>query len=177
MSDVPTPPRRRDLLTTAALALTAGGAAFALWPLMQATMPDAETRARRRLFNISVLPDESSMLLDVDAKPVLVFRRSQEELAALEASHADKTAASDWRNTPQRSPRAGVMACIAKCTVDQCVVVMNTGQQGRFLICPCCASRFDLSARRLSGPAPTDLMVPEYRFISSGEIEFTPQET
>ena len=174
MSDVPTPPRRRDLLTTAALALTAGGAAFALWPLMQATMPDAETRARRRLFNISSLPDEASMLLDVDGKPVLVFRRSQEERAALEASHAGKAAASDWRNTAQRSPRAGIMACIAKCTVDQCVVVMNTGTQGRFLICPCCASRFDLSARRLSGPAPADLTVPEYRFISPGEIEFAP---
>lgn len=172
MSDAPTPPRRRNLLTTTALALTAGAAAVALWPLLLATTPDAETRARRRLFNISVLPDDSSMLLDVDGKPVLVFRRSQEELAALEASHTGKTATSDWRNTPRRSPRAEIMACIAKCTVDQCVVVMNTGTQGRFLICPCCASRFDLSARRLSGPAPADLAVPEYRYISAGEIEF-----
>jgi ubiquinol-cytochrome c reductase iron-sulfur subunit len=175
MSDGPTPPRRRDLLTTTALALTAGGAAFALWPLLMATTPDAETRARRRLFNISSLPDEGSMLLDVDARPVLVFRRSPQERAALEASHAGKTAASNWRNTPLRSPRGEIMACIAKCPVDQCVVVMNTGTQGRFLICPCCASRFDLSARRSSGPAPTDLAVPEYRFISAGEIEFAPQ--
>lgn len=174
MSDVPTPPRRRDLLTTTALALTAGGAAFALWPLMQATMPDADTRARRRLFNITRLPNEGPMLIDVDGKPILVFRRSPEERATLEATHAGKAPASDWRNTPQRSPRAGIMACIAKCTFDQCVVVMNTGTQGRFLICPCCASRFDLSARRTAGPAPSDLVVPEYRYISTGEIEFTP---
>jgi ubiquinol-cytochrome c reductase iron-sulfur subunit len=139
-----------------------------------ATTPDAETRARRRLFNISRLPNEGPMLIDVDGKPILVFRRSPEELTTLEATHAGKAPASDWRNTPQRSPRAGIMAFIAKCTFDQCVVVMNTGTQGRFLICPCCASRFDLSARRLSGPAPTDLVVPEYRFISTGEIEFTP---
>jgi len=171
MSDVPTPPRRRDLLTTTALALAAGGAAFALWPLMQATMPDAETRARRRLFNISTLPDDGAMLIDVDGKPVLVFRRSPEELATLEAS---KVPASDWGNTAERFPRAGIMACIAKCTFDQCVVVMNSGQKGRFLMCPCCASRFNLSARRISGPASTDLAVPEYRFISAGEIEFTP---
>lgn len=134
-------------------------------------MPDAETRARRRLFNISSLPDDGAMLIDVDGKPVLVFRRSPEERATLEAS---KAPASDWRNTAERSPRAGIMACIAKCTFDQCVVVMNTGQQGRFLMCPCCASRFNLSARRISGPASTDLVVPEYRFISSGEIEFAP---
>lgn len=174
MSDASPPPRRRDLLTTSALALTAGGAAFALWPLMQATMPDAETRARRRLFNISTLPDESPMLIDVDGKPVLVFRRSAEERATLEAG---RKSASDWPDAPHRSPRADIMACIAKCTFDQCVVVMNTGTQGRFLICPCCASRFDLSARRISGPAPSDLVVPEYRFISAGEIEFAPQET
>lgn len=174
MSDAPTPPRRRDLLTTTALALTAGAAAVALWPLLLATTPDAETRARRRLFNISALPDDSSMLLDVDGKPVLIFRRSQEELAAIEASHAGKAAASDWRNTPKRSPRAEIMACIAKCTVDQCVVVMNTGTQGRFLICPCCASHFDLSARRQSGPASADLAIPDYRYISAGEIEFSP---
>lgn len=174
MSDAPTPPRRRDLLTTTALAVTAGGAAFALWPLLMATTPDAETRARRRLFNISALPDEGSMLLDVDARPVLVFRRSPEERAALEATHARHASANSWRNSPLRSPRGEIMTCIAKCPVDQCVVVMNTGTQGRFLICPCCASRFDLSARRQSGPAPADLAVPEYRYISAGEIEFAP---
>lgn len=177
MSDAPTPPRRRDLLTTTALALTAGGAAFALWPLLMATTPDAETRARRRLFNISSLPDDGSMLLDVDGKPVLVFRRSPEEIAALEVSHTGKTSARDWRNSPLRSPRGEIMACIAKCTFDQCVVVMNAGTQGSFLACPCCASRFDLSGRRMSGPTPADLAVPEYRYISTGEIEFAPLET
>ena len=174
MADAPTPPRRRDLLTTTALGVAAGGVALALWPLLMATGPDAETRARRRLFNISALPADAPMILDVDGKPVMVFRRSPGQVEALQARHADNSAAGDWRNSPGRSRRPDIMACIAKCTFDQCVVVVNEGAVGTSLACPCCASRFDLSGRRTQGPARDDLVVPEYRFISTGEIEFTP---
>lgn len=174
MADAPTPPRRRDLLTTTALGFAAGGVALALWPLVMAAGPDAETQARRRLFNISALPADTPMILDVDGKPVMIFRRSPEQVETLKARHAGDGSSDDWRSAPERSRRPDIMACIAKCTFDQCMVAMNEGRDGANLACPCCASRFDLSGRRTQGPARDDLVVPAYRFISTGEIEFAP---
>ena len=160
------PPRRRDLLTTSALTLTATGLLAALWPVISAMQPDQETRARRQIFNTAGLSETGQALINLDGTPVLIFHRTPKELEALAKATAPGTS-----EPPYRSQRPSIMVVNVRCPHDACLVVRNESYTGALLRCPCCASTFDLAGRRTGGRATQDLEVPRYRFISDVEIE------
>ena len=167
MSSTPEPPpRRRDLLTTSALVLSGGGLLAALWPVFSAMQPDEETRARQQIFNIGRLAETGQALVTLNGKPVLIFRRSLDEVEALAG-----TKASAPGEPPHRSVRPNIMVVSARCPQDACIVVRNETYTGGVLRCPCCASTFDLAGRHTAGPASRDLDIPPYRFLSDFEIE------
>jgi len=101
-----------------------------------------------------------------------VFRRSDEELQALQKPALPTSASADWRQSPFRSRRPDIMVCIASCTYDGAIVKRSNPPDRTSLSCILCNSKFDLAGRRTSGIAPRDLDIPDYRFISPGEIEF-----
>ena len=71
--------------------------------------------------------------------------------------------------------RRHIMVCSPHCTRDHCIVHREKpdGVDGiHYLQCPCCGSKYDLAGRAFTGPAPHNLMVPEYSFIGSEAIEF-----
>jgi len=122
------------------------------------------------MFALSTLGPSGETITEIDGKPILVFRRSDADLALVDASSAPTT--SDWRLSRFRSRRPDIMVCIAWCTYDEAIVKRTNPPDNGKLTCILCNSRFDLAGRRLSGLAPRDLDVPDYRFISPGEIEF-----
>ena len=160
------PPRRRDLLTTSALVLSGGGLLAALWPVLSAMQPDEEIRARQQIFNVGRLAETGQALVTLNGKPILIFRRSQDELKALERTQASGSAL-----PAHRAQRPNIMVVSARCPQDACIVVRNETYTGGVLRCPCCASIFDLAGRRTAGPAARDLDIPPYRFLSDFEIE------
>jgi ubiquinol-cytochrome c reductase iron-sulfur subunit len=139
---------------------------------MTATTPDEDSLARRRLLALSALGAAGETIAEIDGKPILVFRRTDAELQSLPASAPQTSATTNWRQSPFRSRRPDIMVCIATCTYDGAIVKRTNPPDNGRLICILCNSLFDLAGRRLSGLAPQDLVVPDYRFISPGEIEF-----
>jgi len=162
----PPPPRRRDLLTTSALALSATGLLATLWPIFSAMQPDEEARARQQIFHTSRLEDTGQALVNIDGTPILIFRRSPEEIAAFA-----KATAATAQDQSHRSQRPHIMVVNARCPADACTVMRNETYTGGILRCPCCASTFDLAGRRTAGRATRDLDIPAYRFLSDAEIE------
>jgi Rieske Fe-S protein len=160
------PPRRRDWLTTSALALSAAGLLAAFWPVIAALQPDQETRARRQVFNTARLSETGQAIVNLDGTPILIFLRTPKELEALA-----KVAGTRPDQPLHRSQRPAIMVVNARCPEDACIVVRNETYTGALLRCPCCASTFDLAGRRTSGRTTRDLEVPRYRFISEVEIE------
>jgi Rieske Fe-S protein len=134
--------------------------------------PDADSVARRRLFPLSSLGPDSEKIVEIDGKPILVFRRTDADLKGLAAATAQPASGADWRYTGFRSRRADIMVCIASCTYDGAIVKRSNPPDQTSLRCILCNSRFDLAGRKVSGIAPRDLDVPDYRFLSPGEIEF-----
>jgi ubiquinol-cytochrome c reductase iron-sulfur subunit len=59
---------------------------------------------------------------------------------------------------------------IANCTHLGCI---PTGESGEFdgWACPCHGSQFDTAGRIRKGPAPTNLVVPPYEFISDTLVQ------
>ncbi len=184
---------RRDFLVTAALTTAGAGAALALWPFFSAMGPAADVKARRVVFDTAEVVGRRRVTIDVYNAPVLIFRRTSEELAALRDHPSvpdprfdhgqpypsvQPSEADNWH----RSLRPEIMVCNSYCTRDPCLVLRPSELQGNLrdetyyafgdLQCPCCGSWYDLAGRPYSGPARANLRVPPHRYISATEIEF-----
>ena len=55
------------------------------------------------------------------------------------------------------------------CAAGRCHEGENKGEFGGYF-CPCHGSHYDTAARIRKGPAPTNLVVPEYTFTSDTSI-------
>jgi ubiquinol-cytochrome c reductase iron-sulfur subunit len=170
------PPRRRDLLTTAALTALGVSGGIALWPFIAALQPADDVLAQRTTFDTKALTGTAPSLVNVDQTPVMIFRRTPEDLIALRTANPklrDPASATsrqpEWAKNWHRSLRPDIMICLGMCTHGDCIVQRISPER---LHCPCCSSSYDLAGRIASGPAQTNLRVPAHRFISETEIEF-----
>jgi ubiquinol-cytochrome c reductase iron-sulfur subunit len=59
---------------------------------------------------------------------------------------------------------------VGSCTHLGCVPTFQTGDYGGWF-CPCHGSHYDTSGRIRKGPAPTNLPVPEYRFLTDTSVQ------
>jgi ubiquinol-cytochrome c reductase iron-sulfur subunit len=59
---------------------------------------------------------------------------------------------------------------VALCTHLGCIPVGDAGEFGGWA-CPCHGSQFDTSGRIRKGPAPTNLVIPPYQFLSDTVIQ------
>lgn len=185
-------PRRRDWLVTTAFTAAGVGTTLALWPFVAAMLPDDDDRARRFIFDIKPLVGTARTTIGVLDRPVMIYRRTPEQLAALRNAEMSNRARDphspegyafrdrdseeprqpDWAKNWHRSLRPEIMVCIAECTRDGVVVSNMGGSFDGGWMCPACGSKYDLAGRAYSGPAPSNLRVPLHRFVSEHEIEF-----
>lgn len=56
------------------------------------------------------------------------------------------------------------------CTHLGCVPLSNAGDFAGGYFCPCHGSHYDVSGRIRKGPAPLNLEVPPYKFLSDTKI-------
>jgi len=156
------------------------GAALALWPFIAALQPAEDTTARRTIFDTKNLTGIAPSLLNVNQTAVMIFRRTSRELISLNGAastsqprdpESKNSLQPEWARNWHRSLRPEFMICAATCTRGDCNVVRISAENDE-LLCPCCASRYDLAGRIKTGPAQANLRVPPHRFISTTEIEF-----
>ena len=58
---------------------------------------------------------------------------------------------------------------IGICTHLGCVPLSNAGEYGGWF-CPCHGSHYDVSGRIRKGPAPLNMEIPPYKFLSDTKI-------
>jgi len=64
----------------------------------------------------------------------------------------------------------GLLALYRKCTHLGCVPTFGAGDYGGWF-CPCHGSHYDASGRIRKGPAPLNLVVPDYEFASDTRVK------
>jgi ubiquinol-cytochrome c reductase iron-sulfur subunit len=160
---------RRDFLYVASSAAAAVGGAIALWPFIDQMNPAADTLALKEVeFDLAPIAAGQIVTIEWQKKPVFVRRRTPEEIKA-----AEDTPLGDLKD-PQadkdRVQKAEWLILVATCTHLGCVP-SNTmkGDYGGWL-CPCHGSHYDTSGRIRKGPAPQNLAVPPYQFISDTKV-------
>ena len=103
-------------------------------------------------------------------KPVFVRHRTPKEIAeAVAADHADLR---DPQTDAERVKpgKAEWLILVGICTHLGCVPTFGQGEYGGWL-CPCHGSQYDTSGRIRKGPAPKNLAVPDYTFLTDTKVK------
>ena len=162
-------PSRRDFLFIATGA--AGAVAFgaAVWPLIDQMNPDASTLAASTTeVDLSHIAEGQIVTVKWRGKPVFVRHRTTKEIAEVPRGCRSATCAIRRRDQ-SRVQKPEWLVVIGICTHLGCVPL---GHQGPYdgWFCPCHGSVYDLAARIRQGPAPYNLVLPPYTFISDSKI-------
>ena len=176
--------KRRRVLTIAVSAVGAVGVGYALVPFVASMNPSARAKAMGAPVEADISKLEPGQLLRVKwrGNPVCVLRRTEQnlkDLPTLEAKLADPESAiseqPEYCKNAHRSRKPELLVAIGICTHLGCspsyrpdVGAEDLGKEwkGGFF-CPCHGSTFDLAGRVYAGvPAPKNLVIPPYRFIS-----------
>ena len=164
-------PTRRDFIVLAATALSGVGAATLAWPFINSMNPTADVLALStvEIDLASVQPGQNIKVMWRGA-PVFVRRRTPKEVTDVRA-----VAMGDLIDPEQDEKRVKAghdewLVVVGVCTHLGCIPVANEGDFDGWL-CHCHGSQYDASGRVRHGPAPKNLLVPEYTFTSPTKIK------
>jgi ubiquinol-cytochrome c reductase iron-sulfur subunit len=162
---------RRDFLFLATGAVTATGLALAVWPFIDQMNPDAAVIAAGAPVEIDISPIAVGQIVKLFWRGKLIFIRHRSEKEIQEAEDVPLTALSDPEPDSKRVKpgHAPWLVVYGSCTHLGCVPLPNQGEYGGWL-CPCHGSQFDTSGRVRRGPAPINLPIPPYTFVSDTKI-------
>lgn len=160
---------RRDFLGMLTMATAAVGAASFAWPIIDSMNPSAEVLALASTeVDLSAMEVGQSITVIWRKKPVFIRRRTPEEIAEAAAVSLDELVDPQADSDRVQNPEFLIM--VGVCTHLGCIPL---GQQpgdtkGEFggWFCPCHGSHYDTSGRIRKGPAPTNLPVPDYEYLS-----------
>ena len=160
---------KRDFLLVSTYALAGVGAASFVWPLIDQMNPAADTLALASTeIDLSSLEEGQSITVKWRGKPVFVRHRTPDEI-----KQAKEVLIDDMRDPQADADRVAnekYIVLVGVCTHLGCVPLGQKtgdikGQYGGWF-CPCHGSHYDHSGRIRKGPAPTNLEVPSYKFLS-----------
>jgi len=180
---------RRQLLTTAASLMGGGAVVAAAVPFLASMKPSARAEAAGAPVEVDFSSLKPGEMITVEwrGKPIYVLHRSPEQMAELAKGDANlrdpesavKTQQPPYAQNETRSLRPEIGVMVGICTHLGCAPTfrpdagaadMGANWPGGFF-CPCHGSRFDLAGRVYAGvPAPTNLEVPPYRFLSDTRL-------
>jgi ubiquinol-cytochrome c reductase iron-sulfur subunit len=169
----PEDPGRRDFIVIATNAMAGLGAVAVAWPLIDQMNPAADTLALANIeVDLSKIVEGQSITVKWRGKPVFIRHRTEDEIAR--ASATDMSDLRDPESDQVRAEKPDYLVLVGVCTHLGCVPLgQKTGEvRGDYdgWFCPCHGSHYDTSGRIRKGPAPTNLEVPPYTFLSESVI-------
>ncbi len=165
---------RRDFLFTTTGAVGAVGAAAAVWPFIDQMNPAADTLALASTeVDLDAIEEGQSITVVWRGKPVFIRHRSAAEIKA--ATEGDKVDLPDPATDASRVKQAKWLILVGVCTHLGCIPLGNKSGEARGdfggWFCPCHGSHYDTSGRIRKGPAPLNLKVPSYEFLSDAKVK------
>jgi ubiquinol-cytochrome c reductase iron-sulfur subunit len=157
-------PQRRYFIEKAA-GITAGvGIAAATWPFIDSMNPTASDLSNATTqANIEGIRVDEVKTVEWEGKPIFIFHRTPEQIKRMQASMGSDI---DPEPDAERVIKSEWLIVIGLCTHLGCVPPKSPEGWK----CPCHGSIYDNSGRVLQSPAPKNLVVPPYKFVSESEI-------
>jgi len=182
---------RRDFLYIATGAVGAVGVALTAWPFISQMNPDASVLALASVeLDLSPIAEGQAITLKWRGNPVFIRHRTQAEIDAAKAVKMDELKDPLARNANVKDSdpatdenrvvggKEDFLVMMGVCTHLGCVPI---GNEGDFAVvegsakhggwfCPCHGSHYDTAGRIRKGPAPENLPVPVYAYLSDTKI-------
>jgi len=117
--------------------------------------------------DISKVEEGTAVTVMWRGKPVFIRHRTPAEIKIAEDTEMSEL--KDPQTDAERVKDPRYMVLVGICTHLGCVPVNKMGDYDGWY-CPCHGSHYDLSGRIRRGPAPLNLEVPAYKFLSSKTI-------
>ncbi|MBX9631568.1 MAG: ubiquinol-cytochrome c reductase iron-sulfur subunit [Burkholderiales bacterium] len=188
-SSSPSGSKRRFLLTVATAAVGGAGAVAVAVPFVRSMNPSARARAAGAPVEVDISKVEPGMMITVEwrGQPVWIVHRTPEMLAnipkmndrvadpessqPLQPAYVDKETRSI---KPDYLVLVGICSHLGCSPTEKLKIGADSGLGDEWLggfYCPCHGSKFDVAGRVLKGmPAPVNLKVPPYTFLSDSRI-------
>ena len=145
-----------------------------VWPLIDSMNPAADVLALASTeVDISAVEVGQAITVTWRGKPVFIRHRTPEEIAEAEDTPLDDLP--DPVPDAERVEKPDWLVMVGVCTHLGCVPLGQKpndpkGEYGGWF-CPCHGSHYDTSGRIRKGPAPTNLVSPEYAFLSDSVVK------
>lgn len=165
---------RRDFLFLATGFAAAAGVGLAAWPFIDSMNPAADVLALAST-GVDLGPVEVGQRITVTwrGKPVFIDHRTPE--AIKEAEDVDLGQLPDPQPDSARVQKAPWLIVIGICTHLGCIPLGQkpSDPRGEFggWFCPCHGSQYDTAGRIRKGPAPRNLDVPPYTFVTDTTVK------
>ncbi len=167
------------------------GAALTVWPFIAQMNPDASVLALSSVeVDLAPIAEGQAVTIKWRGNPVFIRHRTPKEIEAAKAVKMDelKDPIARSANVKEGEPatdanrvvggKENFIVMMGVCTHLGCVPIGNDGDYavvegsaktgGWF--CPCHGSHYDTSGRIRRGPAPENLAVPQYAYITDTKI-------
>jgi ubiquinol-cytochrome c reductase iron-sulfur subunit len=180
---------RRRFLTGTTVVVGAIGVVGAAAPFFASWLPSARAQNAGAPVDVDIgkLEPGQRLIVQWRGKPVWIFQRSPEQLAALptlddrlvDPKSTNPDQQPEFARNEARSIKPEIAVIVGICTHLGCSPGYYPEMQpqgfdpqwkGGFY-CPCHQSRFDLAGRVFQGvPAPTNLVIPPYHFADDTHV-------
>lgn len=160
---------RRQFLLAATSVVGAAGMVAAAYPFVASLNPAADVLAVGSVeVDIGAVTLGQAITVTWRGKPVFIRHRTDTEIAR--AKDEDQAVLRDPQTDAQRVVQDRWLVVVGICTHLGCVPLGQRagdprGDYGGWF-CPCHGSHYDLSGRIRKGPAPLNLEIPPYAFLS-----------
>lgn len=166
---IPQNEERRDFLNILSATTAAVGSGVFAWSLVDSMNPSKDVLALASVeVNIQAVEVGQAITVKWRGKPVFIRRRTQTEIK--QAMKDDNAALPDKEKDSERTQKPEWLIVLGVCTHLGCVPLgqANGAAKGDYngWFCPCHGSHYDTSGRIRKGPAPSNLVVPQYQFLS-----------
>jgi ubiquinol-cytochrome c reductase iron-sulfur subunit len=177
---------RRDFLYVASAATAAVGAAAFAWPFIDQMNPSSAALALGSTeVDLSAIPAGQQIVVKWRGQPLFVRHRTPAEIASAKAVDVASLPDGNARNAnvadnlpatdANRATKPEWLIVKGVCTHLGCTPTVSTpqmpeGDYGGWL-CHCHGSMYDTAGRIRKGPAPENLAVPPYSFLSDTRIK------
>jgi len=170
------PVRRRDFINVAAVSFAGVGVAVAVVPLINQMNPSADVLAMASIeIDLTpILPGQAIKAL-WRKQPLFVRNLTQQEITASYAVPMKDLRDPQTLAERTKEGKSNWLITLGVCTHLGCVPLgvapgENRGAYGGYF-CPCHGSQYDTAGRIRSGPAPLNLFVPQYQFLSETRVQ------
>lgn len=170
--DGPDSPPRRDFMVLTAQAMGLVGAAALAWPFIDSMNPSADVLALASTeVDLGAIAEGQEIKVMWRGKPVFIRHRTPQNIEEARAVNVAELRDPETDAARVKKGKEQWLIQVGVCTHLGCVPL--GGGQGEYhgWFCPCHGSHYDTAGRIRKGPAPKNLVIPPYEFLSDTKVK------